>query len=158
MGIRNYFICILGKNLDKRELSPDKKKHIIETICNNNKDILDDEEDDWDVTPFTGTIEFADDWIIQKQIELGIEIDGIQCDYFDNEGNPKLQFGRSLLHQAISDQDLDSIKEILNNGANIQEVDNGGKTFWQRALATENDELIMLIKEYKDQNIISNNT
>ena len=90
---------------------------------------------------------YIDNLIVSKQIELGIPItkEG-EPEYYDDQGNAKLKFGRSLLHQAVDQEDVESVKEILASEIDLTIKDNGGKTAYQRALEKRNKEIIDLFK------------
>lgn len=62
-------------------------------------------------------------------------------------------YGHTLLSLAVDDEDVEKCKFLLDNGADMNITDGDGTSIYNRALATNDTELIELFKSYRNNRI-----
>lgn len=59
----------------------------------------------------------------------------------------KQEFGRGPLHRAIMNNNLDEVKKLISEGADVTMTDNGGTTPFELAVLEDRDEIVEYLLE-----------
>jgi hypothetical protein len=155
----NLFALRAQERLLKLDISPEKRHRVLTRVLQdvNALDVLtplgyqflfeDEEDEDED----RGEIVVADDMvgddvearILQKQREYGIDP---ETPVAEGDGL-EFKWGRTRLHEAVSLEDQEAIRQFLREGDDPGAKDNNGNTIYDLALLNDKQEIMKLLEE-----------
>lgn len=151
-GIRTRILLFHEARIAARGIEPEKKEKLLTKIMAGHEAAGVFDPPDFSTTEDDETVDVdfmtSDERILNKQIELSEKCPGlgITIGIPKRKHDPNVtRFGRSIVHEAVLLDDLDLLKQLINNGEDIHRTDNNGHTPLQIAIMEEKDEIVMYL-------------